>query len=361
VPGSRRPPRQDPSRQGGGDKGAPAWLLRCAPGLAKLLITELRFNGLIDRRTRPTILWQRNHDLVFLPRLRLEPRETDLRIAEEIHRCPVYGRYKISHHQLDVIAGTLRAGRGAHRLVVTVDGARFNRHEQARWLGRELGQRGIALDETSQRLACLFCVEDAYYFCLPYRDADRTALRGHRVAEREGSLPPTIAAAMAFAGNPQDNDTILDPVCGSGTLLAEAHAFAPKAQLLGIDSDRQAMAAARRNLAHVQRLELSVGDGRATGLPAASVTLFLANLPFGKQFGSRAENRQLYADLLREMLRLGRADQWRAVLLTADADTLRAAAAAQSLRVANETAVKVRGENAQMFILRPHPVDGDTS
>ena len=37
---------------------APAWLLRCAPGLAKTLVTELRFNALIDRRTKPTLLWQ---------------------------------------------------------------------------------------------------------------------------------------------------------------------------------------------------------------------------------------------------------------------------------------------------------------
>ena len=172
---------------------APAWLLRCAPGLAKTLVTELRFNTLLDRRTKPTLLWQRNHDLVFLPRLQREPQPTDLRIAEEIHRCPVYGRYKISHHQLDVMAAALAAQKKPWHLVVTVDGKRFNRHELARWLARELQRRHAPLDEQSNRLASLFCVEDAYYFCLPFRMADDAALRKHRVAEREGSLPPTIA------------------------------------------------------------------------------------------------------------------------------------------------------------------------
>ncbi len=118
--------------------GAPAWLLRCAPGLAKTLIAELRFNGLVDRRTKPTILWQRNHDLVFLPRLQKEPRPADLRIAEDIQRCPIYGRYKISNRQLDVLAAVLRGSKGAWHLVVTVDGARFSRHELARWFAREL-------------------------------------------------------------------------------------------------------------------------------------------------------------------------------------------------------------------------------
>lgn len=333
--------------------GAPGWLLRCAPGLAKHLVTELRFNGLVDRRTKPTILWQRNHDLVFLPRLQKEPRPTDLRIAEEIHRCPIYGRYKISHRQLDVLAAALRTSRGSWHLVVTVDGTRFNRHELARWLARELKQRGAVLDDQASRHALLFCVEESYYLCLPFRTADEAALRQHRIAERPGSLPPTIAAAMAFLANPRDDDTVLDPVCGSGTLLAEVHAYAPGAQLRGIDQDRQAIAAARRNLAHAPQLQLAAGDARATGQPDGSVSLVLANLPFGKQFGSRSENRRLYQDIVREMLRLGRPEGWRAVLLTSDAESLTAAVAANpGARIISDMPVKIRGEAATITILR---------
>jgi SAM-dependent methyltransferase len=333
---------------------APAWLLRCAPGLAKTLVTELRFNALIDRRTKPTLLWQRNHDLVFLPRLQREPRPGDLRIAEEVHRCPVYGRYKISHHQLDVMAAALTAPKKPWHLVVSVDGTRFNRHELARWLARELQQRRAPLDEQSNRLASLFCVEDAYYFCLPFRMADDAALRQHRVAEREGSLPPTIAAAMAFLANPRDADTVLDPVCGSGTLLAELHAYAPGAQLTGIDLDRQAIAAARRNLAHLPQVQLSVGDARSSGLPDGGMTLFLANLPFGKQFGSRPENRQLYPDILRELVRLGRPEGWRAILLTSDLEALQAAVTATPpVRIVGKNQVKIRGEAAVIATLRP--------
>jgi SAM-dependent methyltransferase len=333
---------------------APAWLLRCAPGLAKTLVTELRFNALIDRRTKPTLLWQRNHDLVFLPRLQREPQPTHLRIAEEIHRCPVYGRYKISHHQLDVMAAALAAQKKPWHLVVSVDGTRFNRHELARWLARELERRRTPLDDQSSRLASLFCVEDAYYFCLPFRTAEDAALRKHRVAEREGSLPPTIAAAMAFLANPRDADAVLDPVCGSGTLLAEIHAYAPGAALTGIDLDRHAIAAARRNLAHLPQAQLSVGDGRATGLADGTMTLFLANLPFGKQFGSRGENRQLYPDILRELVRLGRPEGWRAILLTSDLETLQTAVSATpGIGIAAKSQVKIRGEAAVIATVRP--------
>ncbi len=355
APAAKRAPRhakslvEKPSRS-----AAPGWLLRCAPGLAKTLVTELRFNTLIDRRTKPTLLWQRNHDLVFLPRLQREPQPGDLRIAEEIHRCPVYGRYKISHHQLDVMAAALAAQKKPWHLVVSVDGTRFNRHELARWLARELQQRRAPLDGQSSRLASLFCVEDAYYFCLPFRMAEDAALRQHRVAEREGSLPPTIAAAMAFLANPRDADTVLDPVCGTGTLLAELHAYAPGARLAGIDHDRQAIAAARSNLAHLPQVQLSVGEARATGLPDGSMTLFLANLPFGKQFGSRPENRRLYPDILRELVRLGRPEEWRAILLTSDLEALQAAVAATpGLGIVAKSQVKIRGEAAVIATLRP--------
>jgi hypothetical protein len=353
-PAKRAPSDAKPHTGKPAPSAAPGWLLRCAPGLAKTLVTELRFNALIDRRTKPTLLWQRNHDLVFLPRLQRDPKPGDLRIAEEIHRCPVYGRYKISHHQLDVMAAALTANKKPWHLVVSVDGTRFNRHELARWLARELQQRRAPLDEQSNRLASLFCVEDAYYFCLPFRMADDTALRQHRVAEREGSLPPTIAAAMAFLANPRDSDTVLDPVCGSGTLLAELHAYAPGAHLAGIDLDRQAIAAARRNLAHLPQVQLSVGDVRSNGLPDGSMTLFLANLPFGKQFGSQLENRRLYPDILRELVRLGRPAGWRAILLTSDFEALQAAVTATpGIGIAAKSQVKIRGEAAVIAILRP--------
>jgi len=310
--------------------------------LARLLQDEMRFGRLIGKTDRPTVLRQRNHDLVFLPRLAREPRGGDLRLAEEVHRCPVYGRYKLSTSQLDRLAAAVKRC----RLVVSVDGSHFDRRDLARFIARELAQRRVRLDDDAPEL-WVFAVDATYYICRRVRD-DR---RPERIAERPGSLPPTIAAAMAFLGHARDEDAILDPVCGSGTLLAEAHARAPGAALFSFDLDPAAIAAARRNLAKtVARLE--VGDGRRTGLPASSFSLFLANLPFGRQFGDRAGNPQLYGELMAEMHRLGRPG-WRAVLLSSDEVALRAAVA--GMTVEREFRVAVRGERALMLLSRPPP------
>ncbi|MGH6929165.1 MAG: hypothetical protein ACREEV_12690, partial [Dongiaceae bacterium] len=60
-----------------------------------------------------------------------------------------------------------------------------------------------------------------------------------------------------------------------------------------------------------------------------------------------------YQDILRELLRLGRPEGWRAVLLTSDLEALKAAVAATpGARVVGETPVRIRGEAATITVLR---------
>lgn len=62
-----------------------------------------------------------------------------------------------------------------------------------------------------------------------------------------GSLHPPVAAAMAGLAGIRAGQRVLDPFCGAGTLLLEAHAIEPGATYLGIDRQPAALAAARAN------------------------------------------------------------------------------------------------------------------
>jgi 23S rRNA G2445 N2-methylase RlmL len=163
---------------------------------------------------------------------------------------------------------------------------------------------------------------------------------------------------MAFAAVPKNDDVVLDPTCGSGTLLAEFHAYAPSARLIGRDIDPQAVAIAKTN---VPSADISVGDSRQMDErndgPRADVkeiSLTIANLPFGVQFGDRASNPDLYRDLLKASLHIASAG-WRGVFLTSDTDAF-----AQAVRAVPVTAaevmfkVKIRGELATCYrVKRP--------
>lgn len=363
------------SREGGEERGGPAparvpralgirryaevperapWLIRCAPGLARVATIELRFRKILARGVEPIVLRQRNHDLLFLSRAGEQPPDLTLRIPEEIHYSPLFGRYKISQDQIARLAAILRAQRRPFRIVVTADGTQFPRVETRRWLAHRLAGLGVAIteDPAEDNVLWLFCIEEAYYFGLLRSAAPDAPERARRVAERPGSLPPTIAAALAFLGTPRPDDMILDPVCGTGTLLAEAHGYAPGARLRGLDRDFAAVEAARRNLAAVQDARLAIGDGADSGLPAGTITLFLGNLPFGKQFGDRETNGPLYERLLGEVERLAAPTGARAVFLTADTASFETALAAHpGLTLDRRHAVKIRGEVATIFVL----------
>lgn len=95
-----------------------------------------------------------------------------------------------------------------------------------------------------------------------------------------GSVHPPVAAAMARLADLRAGARVLDPCCGAGTLLVEAHEVAPTADHLGLDRDPAAVAAARHN-ARGRGIAWRVGDAAATGLPSGSVDRVVTNPPWG--------------------------------------------------------------------------------
>jgi tRNA G10 N-methylase Trm11 len=121
-----------------------------------------------------------------------------------------------------------------------------------------------------------------------------------RQVERQGALRPSVAAAMVgLAGDAQG--TLLDPCCGSGTILAEAAAVGWG--VAAVDIDSAAVDVALRN---VPQAASGVGDARTLDLPDASVGACVSNLPFGRQFDVEGDATTWLADVLGEMARVTR-------------------------------------------------------
>ncbi|MFK4088912.1 TRM11 family SAM-dependent methyltransferase [Kribbella sp. NPDC020789] len=108
----------------------------------------------------------------------------------------------------------------------------------------------------------------------------------HRRAWRQqtvvGSLHPPVAAAMARLAAIEPGMRVLDPFCGAGTVLLEAHELEPRASYLGIDRRTEAIAAAHTNAethgGELLGVRFRVGDaGRVSGWVDRIVT----NPPWG--------------------------------------------------------------------------------
>ncbi|TMR04779.1 RNA methyltransferase, partial [Nonomuraea turkmeniaca] len=94
------------------------------------------------------------------------------------------------------------------------------------------------------------------------RPADRPLhRRPYKTASIRGTLHPPVAAAMAELARLHGARLVLDPCCGAGTTLIEAHVLAPHLRLLGFDHDPAALSAAAANARAADRPP--VGGGRA--------------------------------------------------------------------------------------------------
>lgn len=176
--------------------------------------------------------------------------------------------------------------------------------------------------------------------------------RTYRRVSLPAALKPTIAAAMVLLSRPEDDDTFLDPLCGSGTILIERALAGRYRLLLGGDRDPEAVRATGDNVGRrYQPIEIRQWDARHLPLADASVTTIATNLPFGKQIGTTAGNRSLYPALLAEWQRLLRPGG-RMVLLTSEKTLLRQALERHGgLLVQRQINVLVRGMRAAIFVV----------
>ena len=186
------------------------------------------------------------------------------------------------------------------------------------------------------------------------RLSDRTMRhRDYQAVHLPAALRPSVAAAMVLLTDPGENDTFLDPMCGSGTLLAERMLASRYQQVLGGDSDTRAVEAARQNLAGLGKgWRVSRWDARKLPLEAGLVDAIATNPPFGKQIGSRQEVAHLYPAFIAEVARVLKSGG-RAVILSSQYELIKEAVRQHSqLQIMRGYSVAVLGEWGRIYLMR---------
>ncbi|MEM7657565.1 MAG: methyltransferase domain-containing protein [Bacteroidota bacterium] len=146
---------------------------------------------------------------------------------------------------------------------------------------------------------------------------------------RRVSLKLTTAWALLQLADipPASEATLLDPFCGSGTILLEAAAVFPHLQLYGSDLFPEVVEGASQNLAAFdlsERVSLRQQDARHLSEHWAenSVDVLVTNPPFGLQMGRKLNLFWFYHDLLAQAARIVKPDG-RVVMLVLKANLLR--------------------------------------
>ena len=306
-----------------------------------MLQQEMKFRKIMGRGARPVEAHQRTHDLVFLKNVVSAKGLADMRVAEDCGECLQSGEFKMTPAQLDHAGEILRKFKKPLKLAVTADGRHFDRRDMDRLMTRELKDRGVRFDEDG-RMLWLFLIDEKYYLVLQTAGQGEAPFRHFRKREREGSLPPTVAAALVLAARPEAGEIAVDYCCGSGTLLSETHGFQRRmAQLVGFDIDEQAVSVARTNVKNISHAKAVHRDGTQTELPDGFVNLALGNLPSGDTPAKPA----LYDALFGEMVRTSKKPGWRAALMVPDLAIFKSALQKRpELKYEELFSVKIRGE-----------------
>jgi len=343
----KRTGRQPSSAAPRAEFGAPLWLFMSEPGLGRLLIKELKYQGIVARKARPEMFRLRNYDLAVLPSSQVKGNPKQSRIALNVLAAPVFGRGALTDRQLDRLADSFRQER-ADGFISTVAGAVFQRQDMLRWITKEVARRGIKA-ESKRRPAWLIVVDKHYWVGFP-RANFHEQLGRQEASERHGALAPTIAAAMAFMTEFGRDEVICDPFMGTGTLLREALALAPDPYLIGCDVDRNAIVAARARMPKSARLQLIEGDNSSARYERL-VTATLSNLPWGKQYATTDPLAVVYRRMLENTLSQA-SPRWRGCLLTSNQDALLDAIKGLSVNVEATCRIWVRGTEAHISLLR---------
>lgn len=193
------------------------------------------------------------------------------------------------------------------------------------------------------------------------RLSDRTMRhRRYKVEHVLASLRPTAAAAMVRLAGISPGMTVLDPMCGAGTIAAETIELAKQRKygtvtVLAGDSDPNAVFVTKENLVRVGPAEVAKWDATALPLDRHSVDRIVTNPPFGKQLASPSQIGPLYEGLARECDRVLRPGG-RAVFLVSEFDLLRDALKRRKWVPARLLKVRVLGQPAVVSVWRkPDP------
>jgi 23S rRNA G2445 N2-methylase RlmL len=176
----------------------------------------------------------------------------------------------------------------------------------------------------------------------------------HRTYKREhlpASLRPTLAAALVRLADLRPGQVVLDPMCGAGTILAEALDRKRKPHAWGGDCDAAALRAAAINLRRLGPVHLARWDAGRLPLSDQSVDCIVSNPPFGKQLSRPEEIGPLYQRILLSYDRVLRTGG-RAVLLVSDAKALKEAAETLGWRRERRLRVQVLGQPAFIIVWR---------
>lgn len=177
-----------------------------------------------------------------------------------------------------------------------------------------------------------------------------------RFSYRKQSVPasinPVTAASIMRLCYPYftDNARVLDPFCGSGTMLIERGMIKKTDALVGVDISPKAIEAANENKKH-SGLKVSLIKADILDYKAVRYDEIISNMPFGLRVSGHKSNIRLYHDFARKMDSLLHSGG-RAFLFTQEKSLIKEAVYnVENIKIIDEVKIETGGLYPALFII----------
>lgn len=285
---------------------------------------------------------------LLLARFSVGPRREDLRAVEEAAREVAMPSDRPGDRDPTITAPP----------TFYVNASRAGRHAYSRYEAAAAAARGIAARRPAWGRG------DAYQHDVELRldIAGADALlslrltppwyryRGAMRAFSRAALRPSLAHGLVWLSRPRADDRVIDPFCGSGTILEERLAY-PAGSVVGGDIDPAALLAARENVPPAGGA-IARWDAARLPLGEHTVDAIVTNPPFGRQFSHPQAVPRLYLASIREMRRV-LAPRGRIVILIDQVDALLDAATVARLESVATYPLSLKGLRPSIVVLLP--------
>lgn len=175
--------------------------------------------------------------------------------------------------------------------------------------------------------------------------------RTYKTESRTGTLHPPLAFAMAMLANLSENQKVVDPFCGVGTILIEALQLEPQVSASGVDIDDESIRKAISIAETANKIiDFSVGDAGHLPFTDREIDRVISNPPWGRAVEAAGSLRVATDSFFEELQRIV-STEGRIVLLMDSAAESQAAMERSGFKVLLHTQVSLFGTWPEVLVL----------
>lgn len=263
------------------------------------------------------------------------------------------------HNFRDTLTSCRQAGinirkRISFRVICRMSGFRnFQKRDLQQVVERGLIERGWYLAHSSSGLDVWVEVHGQDGYISIKLSKVTMAQRSDKQARGPQSIKPTLAYGMVCLSQPHPNDIVLDPMCGSGTILLERAYAGRYRYLIGGDISEEALDATQRNFGRQhQPRQFFHWDAQDIPIQPNSVNKIICSLPIGESKEGNSRLANLYRKCLLQYENVLKGNG-KMVLLSLQPALLNGILKQQeSLKTRQRVGVDVGGNQGRIFVIQ---------